>query len=75
MTISKFAAEAGIQAFCFVVGDRGNCTNYSLLGKCTATCTYKHKAVTAPDGKQKEVAELLVEGMKTIAAKSTATPP
>ena len=75
MPITKFAIEAGIPTYRFVVGDKGNCTNFSLLGKCTAICNYKHEVCVVPDGKQKEVAALLLEGMKTIADKKTATPP
>ena len=76
MPITKFALESGIPTYRFVIGDKGNCTNFSLLGKCSASCNYKHEACTVPDGKQKEIATLLLEGMKTLAdKKKTGTPP
>ena len=44
--------------------------NYQLLGKCEAkACNYKHIACTVTDAKQKEVAALILEGMKVIEAK------
>ncbi len=70
MTITQFAAESGIPTKRFVIGGRGGCTNYQLLGACSALCNFSHTATTVTDGRQKEVAAALLEGMKAIEAKT-----
>jgi len=72
-TITKFAAECGIATQQFVVGAKGGCTNYQLLGTCNnKKCTYKHIACTVPDVKQKEVSAKIFEGLKVIESKQEA---
>ena len=72
-TITKFAAECGITTHQFVVGDKGGCTNYQLLGICTnKRCIYKHVPCTPTDTKQKEVAGRRLEGLKVVESKKAA---
>jgi hypothetical protein len=72
-TIPKFATECGIATNQFVVGAKGGCTNYQLLGTCTNTkCAYKHIACTVTDVKQKEVSAKIFEGLKVIESKKEA---
>jgi hypothetical protein len=72
-TIPKFAAECGIATHQFVVGAKGGCTNYQLLGTCTnKKCAYKHIACTVTDVKQKEVSAKIFEGLKVIESKKEA---
>ena len=75
MTITKFAGDSGIPVTKFVIGARGGCTNWQLLGTCKAQCSFKHTPCTVTDEKQKEVAALLLEGLKTLEGKRKATPP
>jgi len=57
----------------FVVGEKGGCTNYQLLGICAnKKCTYKHIPCTVADVKQKEVAARILNGLKVIASKTVA---
>jgi hypothetical protein len=57
----------------FVVGAKGGCTNYQLLGICTnKKCAYKHVPCTTTDVKQKEVSALIFEGLKVIESKKEA---
>jgi hypothetical protein len=72
MPITQFAAESGIPVYKFVVGSKGGCTNYQLLGSCSALCDFKHVTCTVTDEKQKAVATALLDGMKTIAEKAKA---
>ncbi len=67
MTIPKFALLCDIPAHKFVVGGQGGCSSYQVLGHFPATtCKYKHVPCTVPDARQKEVALLLIEGLKVI---------
>jgi hypothetical protein len=66
MTITKFAAESGIPVTKFVIGSRGGCTNFQLLGTCKAQCSFKHVECTVTDERQKEVAASLLEGLKVL---------
>jgi hypothetical protein len=69
-TIPKFAVECGMTTHQFVVGTKGRCSNYQLLGKCKAkSCSYKHIPCTVTDAKQKEVAAQILEGLKVIKLK------
>jgi hypothetical protein len=72
MPITQFAAESGIPVYKFVVRSKGGCTNYQLLGSCSALCDFKHVTCTVTDEKQKAVATALLDGMKTIAEKAKA---
>ena len=73
MTIPKFAVECGMTTHQFVVGAKGGCSNYQLLGKCeNKNCGYKHIACTVTDTKQNEVAARILEVLKVIEAKKTA---
>ena len=57
----------------FVVGAKGGCTNYQLLGICTnKKCGYKHNACTVTDVKQKKVSARIFEGLKVIKSKKEA---
>ena len=69
MSITQFAGESGMPVTKFVLGNRGGCTNFQLLGRCVASCDYNHVAFSGTDEKQKAVASALLEGLKLIADK------
>ena len=72
-TIPKFATECGMTTHQFVVGAKGGCSSYQLLGKCeNKHYGYKHIACTVTDTKQKEVSARIFEGLKVIEAKKAA---
>ena len=69
-TISRFVTECGMTTHQFVVGAKGGCSNYQMLGICkNKKCGYKHVACTVTDVKQKEVSERIFEGLKVIKSK------
>ena len=73
MTISKFVVECGMTTHQFVVGAKGGCSNYQLLGICdNPKCGYKHIACTVTVTKQKKVSARIFEGLKVIEAKKAA---
>ena len=56
-----------------MLGAKGGCTNYQLLGKWdNKNCSYKHVACTVTDVKQKEVSARIFEGLKVIESKKEA---
>ena len=70
MTIPKFCILCDMPTHKFTVGGRGGCSTYQVLGHCPAiACNYRHVACTVTDARQKEVAALLIEGLKIIADK------
>ena len=56
----------------FAIGQRGECTNFALLGRCSEVCPYKHIARPVPEAKAKSVKEALELGLKAMAAKPPA---
>jgi hypothetical protein len=75
LTIPKFAMESRILAHRLTGGKKGECTNYQLPGQCTTmSCTYKHIPCLLTDARQKEVAALILEGLKVIKDKAKPAP-
>jgi len=56
----------------FVIGSKGNCTNFALLGRCSETCPYKHVARPLSDDKARSVKEALELGLRKMATKTPA---
>ena len=68
--------ECGISVNRFVVGTKGGCSNYQLLGKCeNKACKFKHVACTVADAKQQEVSGLILDGLKITNEKKKAYVP
>ena len=49
LDISQFLRRSGVPYSRFVIGSKGDCTNFALLGRCSETCQYKHVARSLPD--------------------------
>ena len=59
-----------------MVGAKGGCSNYQLLGKCkNKACKFKHIACTVADAKQHEVSVLILDGLKITKEKKKANGP
>jgi hypothetical protein len=69
MTITQFCTETGIPLKDVVIGSRGSCTTFGLLGICRSGCTFRHVVRTIPDKKQKEVNAALQKGLKILEEK------
>ena len=72
MSISDFAQKGGVKYSLLQVGNRGDCTNFSLLGRCSESCPYKHIARPMADKKTRIVNEALKLGLKNLSAKPPA---
>jgi hypothetical protein len=51
MDISTFLRRSGVVYLRFQSGNKGNCTNFELLGRCLGSCPYKHIAHPVADEK------------------------
>ena len=69
MSISDFAQKGGVKYSLLQVGNRGDCINFALLGRCSESCPYKHIARPMADKKARIVNEALKLGLKNLSAK------
>jgi hypothetical protein len=51
MDISQFACRSGVKYSRFQIGNKEDCTNFALLGRCSESCPYKHIAHPVADEK------------------------
>jgi hypothetical protein len=72
LDISQFSRRSGVPYSRFVIGSKGDCTNFALLGRCSETCPYKHVARSLPDEKARSVKEALELGLRKMATKTPA---
>ncbi len=56
----------------FQIGNKGDCTNFALLGRCSESCPYKHIAHLVTDEKAQSVKEALELGLKKMTTKTLA---
>ena len=56
----------------FVIGHKGDCTNFALLGRCSESCPYKHVARPVADERARAVKEALELGLRKMATKNPA---
>ena len=72
LDISQFLCRSGVPYSRFVIGSKGDCTNFALLGRCSETCPYKHVARSLPDEKARSVKEAPKLGLRKLATKTPA---
>ncbi len=72
LDISQFSRRSGVPYSWFVIGSKGDCTNFALLGRCSESCPYKHVARPLADEKARSVKEALKLGLRRIATKNPA---
>ena len=70
--IGQFSRRSGVPYSRFVIGSKGDCTNFALLGRCSETCPYKHVARPLSDDKARSVKEALELGLRKMATKTPA---
>ena len=68
LDISTFVRKAGIRYMDVKVGTKGDCTNFGLLGRCSETCTYRHRVITVPDDRARTIKTALEDGLAKLAA-------
>jgi hypothetical protein len=68
--ISQFSRRSGVPYSRFVIGSKGDCTNFALLGRCSESSPYKHVARPAADEKARSVKEALELGLRRMATKT-----
>jgi hypothetical protein len=72
MDISTFLPRSGVAYSWFRIGNKGKCTNFALLGRCSESCPYKHIARPVADEKAQSVKEALELGLKKMTTKTPA---
>jgi hypothetical protein len=72
MDNSRFVCRSGAKYSRFQIGNRGDCTNFALLGRCSESCPYKHIARPVADEKARSVKEVLELGLRKMATKTPA---
>jgi hypothetical protein len=72
LDISQFSRKSGVAYSRFVIGHKGDCTNFALLGRCSEACPYKHIARPVADAKAISGQEALELGLKAMATKTPA---
>ncbi len=72
MDISTFLHRSGVAYLRFQIRNKGNCTNFALLGQCLESCPYKHIARPVADEKAQLVKEVLELGLRKITNKISA---
>jgi hypothetical protein len=70
--ISQFLRRIGVPYSQFVIGSKGDCTKFALLGRCSETCPYKHVARPLSDDKARSVKEALELRLRKMATKTPA---
>ena len=74
LDISQFSRRSGVPYLRFVIGFKGNCTNFALLGRCSESCPYKHVARPVADESARLVKEALELGLRKMATKTLTLP-
>jgi len=72
LDISQFLRRSGVPYLRFVIGSKGDCTNFALLGRCSESCPYKHVPRPLADEKARSVKEVLELGLRRMATKNRA---
>jgi hypothetical protein len=66
MNVVEFS-KTDLKYHCSVVGGKGECTHFGLLGRCMEICPYKHETCTIPDDRQCSIKEALDQGLAKLA--------
>jgi hypothetical protein len=72
LDISQFLRRSGVPYSRFVIGSKGDCTNFALLGRCSESCPFKHVARPFADEKARLVKEALELELRRMATKNPA---
>jgi hypothetical protein len=66
MDIVDLSKKTDIKYHHFMVGGKGECTNFGLLGRCMETCPCKHVTSTVLDDSQCSIKEALEQGLAIV---------
>ncbi len=73
MDIMTFLQQSGVKYQNLAVGNKGDCTNFGLLGRCPyENCTFKHSVLTVLEARQRTVKVAMDQGVGTLASKLVA---
>ena len=72
LILASFLRRSNVPYSRFVIGSKGDCTNFALLGRCSESCSYKHVAHPLADEKARSVKEALEIGLRRMATKNPA---
>jgi len=72
LDISQFSCRSGVPYSLFVIGQKGDCSNYALLGRCSESCPYKHVTRSVADERARALKEALELGLRKMATKNPA---
>ena len=59
--------QGGIKILAVMVGRRGECSNFGLLGRCPG-CTYAHVPCTVGEARQVKISKAVEQAMATMNA-------
>jgi hypothetical protein len=68
MDIASFVRKAGLRYADIKMGGPGDCTSFSLLGRCNESCKYKHRVITIPDERANAIKAAMEKGLAKLAA-------
>ncbi len=67
MTLVELCKQGGIKFLAVMVGRRGKCSNFGLLGRCPG-CTYAHVPCTVSEARQVKISKAMEHAMATMKA-------
>ena len=72
MDIVQFSSKSGMPYSRFIIGHKGDCSNFALLGRCSESCPYKHVTHPVADERAWGVKEALELRLRKMATKNPA---
>ena len=70
LDISQFLCRSGVPYSRFIIGQKGDCSNFALLGRCSESCPYKHVTRPVADERARVVKEALELGLRKMTTKN-----
>jgi hypothetical protein len=68
MDIASFVRKAGLRYAEVRMGGPGDCTTFSLLGRCKESCKFNHRVITITDERANGIKAALEKGLAKLAA-------
>ena len=68
LDIASFVRKAGLRYSDVRMGGIGDCTSFSLLGRCSESCKFKHRVISIPDERANVIRAALEKGLAKLAA-------